>query len=54
MADPGDSCPREGCPGVLELVLAGDCSCHIAPPCSACTDATLVCSECGREPEEET
>lgn len=23
------------------------CSCHIAPPCSSCTDAPFVCDKCG-------
>ena len=25
------------------------CSCHINPPCSACTDKKLTCPECGWE-----
>lgn len=46
----GDKCPE--CSGILEYKLAGDCSCHISPPCKACTDATLACCECGYEPDE--
>lgn len=42
----GGACPRPGCDGVLELPIVEDCSCHISPPCAACTDSLLVCTEC--------
>jgi hypothetical protein len=35
----------------LELEKVDDCYCHIATPCGLCTDAKLVCSECGEEHE---
>lgn len=31
----GSPCPT-GCGGVMEFTRLGACSCHIAPPCSAC------------------
>lgn len=46
-------CNRNGCQGVMERVLAGDCSCHFCPPCNACIDASLVCSACDADPEDE-
>jgi len=46
----GDLCP--GCKGVIHLPPAVDCSCHINPPCSACTSQELVCSLCGMTQED--
>lgn len=39
------------CKGVISTRLGGSgvCSCHINPPCNACTDAYVVCPECGWE-----
>lgn len=48
----GDKCPEKDCKGSLEYVRQKSCSCHISPPCSACVDAPLVCTECGGTPEE--
>lgn len=31
----------------LETERQRDCSCHISPPCSACTDAPYICRNCG-------
>lgn len=42
----GDWCV-ECSSGRLEFHRDGDCSCHIIPPCPACTDVKLMCSECG-------
>lgn|GEM_PF-303396 len=51
---PGDEegarCNRDGCAGLMKFERQGDCSCHIRPPCSACVDSFLVCSECSAEP----
>ena len=47
----GDICGFEGCQGILEYVRQTSCSCHINPPCSACTDAPLVCGICEEEIE---
>jgi hypothetical protein len=49
----GDACPEAGCAGALHPHRIGDCSCHINPPCSACTDAVLTCDVCGWEQPEE-
>lgn len=37
----------------LEQIRQDGCSCHINPPCSACTDAPFVCSKCGEHTEYE-
>lgn len=49
--EPGELCDRDGCTGILEMHQDGDCSCHIAPPCSACVGAYPCCPVCGWEPE---
>lgn len=43
----GDGCGRNGCDGVMEIEPVKDCSCHIAPPCSACVEARVWCPKCG-------
>lgn len=43
----GDRCPE--CTGTLNYPPAENCSCHINPPCSACTDRLLTCDKCGFE-----
>lgn len=43
----GDCCRELGCSGVLAFPRVENCSCHINPPCSACTSASLSCPECG-------
>lgn len=43
----GDRCADEGCKGVLKFEGVVNCSCHINPPCSACTDEALHCPVCG-------
>lgn len=47
----GDVCGRDGCLGVLEIEQPDNCSCHINPPCEACTNVKLVCPECGWKDE---
>lgn len=37
----------------LEQERQDDCSCHISPPCSSCTDAPFVCRNCGEHTEYE-
>lgn len=48
----GDVCGRDGCEGNLERKIE-NCSCHITPPCWACTNTPLCCSGCGVEVREE-
>lgn len=49
----GGACFIEKCPGKYRFVSDGDCSCHISPPCSACTGAYLQCDTCDHTPEVE-
>ena len=46
----GDKCP-ECRTGKVDWPPIEGCSCHINPPCSACTDRVLTCPECGWEDE---
>ena len=46
----GDKCPQN-CQGKLEYKPVENCSCHINPPCSACTDNALTCNDCGWKEE---
>lgn len=52
----GDKCPTVECSGVLAFEKVTNCSCHIAPPCSQCTERVLECKQCGwqdtNEPDE--
>lgn len=47
----GDICP-DCLKGRFEYARKGECCCHIAPPCSACTDSVLKCNVCGLLPDE--
>lgn len=48
---PGDPCGLDGCCGYFEIER-DPCTCHTSnPPCSACTNAKLICTQCGREAE---
>lgn len=53
----GDTCGRNGCAGVIAEHRSENCSCHINPPCSACTAPRNFCPECdwqeADEPEPE-
>lgn len=53
----GAICRRDGCQGVIEIEPVENCSCHISPPCSACTAPRAFCPECDwherDEPEPE-
>ena len=37
------------CNGIYENADVDGCSCHISPPCTACINSPLECSECKRE-----
>lgn len=41
-----DTCRRNGCKGVIQMRKAENCSCHICPPCSACTAPRHFCDAC--------
>ncbi len=43
----GEVCGRDGCNGIIDEHEKRGCSCHINPPCSACTEPRAYCSECG-------
>lgn len=42
----GETCNRNGCTGTIALRPIENCSCHISPPCSACTAPNEYCPEC--------
>lgn len=46
-------CNRMGCGGIIELHPSDNCSCHINPPCTSCTDPRLFCTTCGWEEMDE-
>jgi len=43
----GEICGRNGCTGIIDEYEKGVCSCHINPPCPACTEPRAYCPECG-------
>lgn len=47
----GCKCP-ECHQGIMQYPQVENCSCHINPPCSACTSNLLTCSKCGCEDPE--
>lgn len=49
----GEVCNRNGCTGLIECHPVENCSCHISPPCSACTDPRNFCPVCEWEESEE-
>ncbi|MFK0033068.1 hypothetical protein [Pseudomonas monteilii] len=49
----GDTCGRDGCVGVIESHKVVNCSCHISPPCGACTAPRGYCEACGWEESED-
>jgi hypothetical protein len=52
--DEGEVCGRKDCKGVIELRESDrSCSCHIHPPCSACTAEREWCPECGYERKDD-
>jgi len=54
----GQDCPmltaKDGqpCAGTLQYADPENCSCHICPPCNACMDVPLVCTDCHWEAED--
>jgi hypothetical protein len=51
--EPGDVCNRNGCKGIIEEHEVENCSCHISPPCSQCTEDRTYCSECDYRGKDE-
>lgn len=49
----GDTCGRESCEGVIASHNVENCSCHINPPCGACTSPRGFCPTCGWEESED-
>ena len=49
----GEVCNRDNCKGVIDLYPPINCSCHINPPCPACTNPQFYCPECGWEEANE-
>ena len=47
----GDKCAEPGCEGKLIYVKNGECTCHLHPPCWACTNSYLACDTCYEEAE---
>ncbi|QJS27432.1 hypothetical protein [Rhizobium ruizarguesonis] len=44
----GQVCSRDGCAGIIEENDRDrNCSCHISPPCSSCTEPREWCPQCG-------
>ena len=42
----GSACNQEGCSGQFKPAEVVGCSCHISPPCVACTSAGYTCDTC--------
>lgn len=42
----GSPCNQSGCDGTFGPTPVVNCSCHISPPCSACTNAGYTCGTC--------
>lgn len=49
----GATCWRNGCLGVIALHDVEGCSCHIAPPCGACTTPREYCPVCDWQARDE-
>lgn len=49
----GEMCSRKGCKGIVKEHPVENCSCHIAPPCGACTSPRGFCEACGWEESED-
>ena len=49
----GAICWRNGCQGIIEHREVRGCSCHINPPCSACTDPREYCASCDWQAEDD-
>lgn len=42
----GETCWRDGCKGIISQHDVENCSCHINPPCGACTSPREYCLVC--------
>ena len=42
----GEVCTRNGCTGIIAERAVENCSCHISPPCGACTAPREYCPVC--------
>ena len=49
----GEACNRDACKGILDVHPVEGCSCHINPPCGACTEPRGFCPVCGWEESED-
>ena len=49
----GEICNRDGCDGIIEQSEIDSCSCHINPPCPACTEPRGYCPKCDWDEKEE-
>ena len=49
----GERCWRNGCEGVIAEHPVDNCSCHINPPCGACTSDRAYCPVCGWQAADE-
>lgn len=49
----GETCWRNGCQGVIALHSVENCSCHLHPPCGACTAPRGFCPECDWQEADE-
>ena len=52
-SEEGEICGRNGCAGVIKIHPVENCSCHISPPCGACTTPREYCDNCDWNAEEE-
>ena len=50
----GDTCNRDGCTGTIQRRERQEsCSCHINPPCGACTTPREYCDTCNWDAQDE-
>lgn len=49
----GELCNRDYCKGIVETHPVENCSCHLHPPCGACTSPRNFCPECGWEEKDD-
>lgn len=49
----GEICNRNGCTGVIDIHPSENCSCHINPPCGACTSPRNFCPVCDWQESDE-
>lgn len=49
----GEVCGRKMCSGIVKEHSVDNCSCHICPPCGACTSPRGYCETCGWKESED-